>query len=199
MALDVLALQGLVLEYCQSPREGQRKLMLCHHFGGKDNKSCDLSACQADTRFSYTEGLTASPLLTTQQHLNTGPKGELGLPSTPYRQHYQLQEKTFNLINTSSLMAADPKWSRESPSQTSIWRLCSARYRRNQRCSPGLRKAGSTMYFSCKPGGSARHHTITDMALGLVGSLTQLATVYSFKRWMFRMFFMMCKPAEVCY
>lgn len=74
-------------------------------------------------------------------------------------------------ITAQRLMAADPTWSRESPSQTSIWRLCSARYRRNQRCSPGRRKAGSTMYFSCKPGGPARHHTVTDMALGLVGSI----------------------------
>lgn len=37
--LDVLTLQGLALEYCQSYMEGQRKLMLCHHFRRKGNKS----------------------------------------------------------------------------------------------------------------------------------------------------------------
>lgn len=54
--------------------------------------------------------------------------------------------------STFSSMAVDPMRSSESLSQMSMCMVCRAKYRRNQRFSPGLRKLSSTLNCSCRPG-----------------------------------------------
>lgn len=56
------------------------------------------------------------------------------------------------LLSTFSSMAVDPMRSRESLSQMSMCMVWRARYRRNQRFSPGLRKLSSTLNCNCRPG-----------------------------------------------
>lgn len=53
---------------------------------------------------------------------------------------------------TFSWMAVDPMRSSESLSQMSMCMVWRARYRRNQRFSPGLRKLSSTLNCNCRPG-----------------------------------------------
>lgn len=54
--------------------------------------------------------------------------------------------------STFSSMAVDPIRSSESLSQMSMCMVWRARYRRNQRFSPGLRKLSSTLNCNCRPG-----------------------------------------------
>lgn len=56
------------------------------------------------------------------------------------------------LSSTFSWMAVDPMRSSESLSQMSMCIVWRARYRRNQRFSPGLRKLSSTLNCNCRPG-----------------------------------------------
>lgn len=55
-------------------------------------------------------------------------------------------------LSTFSSMAVDPMRRRESLSQMSMCMVWRARYRRNQRFSPGLRKLSSTLNCNCRPG-----------------------------------------------
>lgn len=55
-------------------------------------------------------------------------------------------------LSTFSSMAVDPMRSRVSLSQMSMCMVWRARYRRNQRFSPGLRKLLSTLNCNCRPG-----------------------------------------------
>lgn len=54
--------------------------------------------------------------------------------------------------STFSSMAVDPMRSSESLSQMSMCMVWRARYRRNQRFSPGFRKLSSTLNCNCRPG-----------------------------------------------
>lgn len=60
--------------------------------------------------------------------------------------------KNLTPSSTFSSMAVDPMRRSESLSQMSMCMEWRARYRRNQRFSPGLRKLSSTLNCSCRPG-----------------------------------------------